>query len=506
MRICSPKCWDGAHLGLGIVMNSLVIGAVAVAVLGAVTPASAQASPGAAPTPVLGQFAPQPCWFPTPSEAGEVQCGQVRVVEGARPIDLSIVVLKSRQSPAAPDPVVFVAGGPGSSAVRNPRRWFSDPIRDRRDLILFDARGSWGSGPFCDELAPVVLANYGADLSLNDQSVLSARAALACAKRASETGIDLGLYRTSAIADDLNAIRRALGVAQWNVFGVSFGTSVALASASLHPEGIRAIVLDSVSPADARWRAKGRENFESALARLLKACSSDAVCAREYPALKSKYERALQSLTDRPLASPDGRVVMNPQDFIMIVHRLLYGPDTIALAPFFIDRIEVRDAAVVGYLGAFLDGAVSGHAYGARWAIDCQGRGVGTRVSRADRAFPITSEYAAVCPVLGVANSDPRAVPGRIANPILVLGGEFDPITPPNVSRRVARSIDGASFVEFSAHGHGVTGSSPCARAVLRAFLDDPKSRVEASCAKEGKTSFATREDAPARLLAMRSR
>jgi pimeloyl-ACP methyl ester carboxylesterase len=61
-------------------------------------------------------------------------------------------------------------------------------------------------------------------------------------------GFDLTAYNSIANASDLNDLRQALGHAQWNLYGTSYGTRVALVTMRAYPDGIRSAVLDSVLP------------------------------------------------------------------------------------------------------------------------------------------------------------------------------------------------------------------------------------------------------------------
>ena len=453
---------------------------------------NASVAPGAALPRVVAPrtptFAARPCWFETPKDAGTIRCGTVRVPAAsdgkAGSIDLGVVVLKATSATPRPDPLVFVAGGPGSTAIRRPTRWISHPARANRDIVLFDARGSWGSGPFCDSLAEDIAKVYADDLTLAAQNAKVRDLAVTCRSQATSLGIRLSDYKTSDLADDLDAVRRALAYPTWNLLAVSYGNAVAIAELRNHPRGIRSVVLDSVSPNEADWRQQAGANYDFALRRVFDACAADVGCRDRYGDLAKEYSDVLSMLATRPLtvASPRGNFTLNPQDFILAVHRMLYSPKTIALVPLAINRIGQRDTGLITTISETLREAVTSHAYGAHFAIDCQGRGVSALPPRGEE-FPITAEYRVVCPALSLANRDARSSGVRRSPvPALVLIGEFDPITPASVSRRVAASLH-ANVIEFRGQGHGVTGSSDCAVSTMIAFLDNPSAKPIAACA-----------------------
>ena len=55
-------------------------------------------------------------------------------------------------------------------------------------------------------------------------------------------------FNTIESSDDLEDLRLALGIEQWNVFGISYGTDHALTYMRLHPKGIRAVGIDGIFP------------------------------------------------------------------------------------------------------------------------------------------------------------------------------------------------------------------------------------------------------------------
>ena len=100
-------------------------------------------------------------------------------------------------------PVVFVHGGPGGGTEGWQRQFF-DPAKYR--IVLFDQRGCGKSTPH--------------------------------AELAENTTWDL--------VADMERIRQHLGIAQWNVFGGSWGSTLALAYAVTHPQATRALILRGI--------------------------------------------------------------------------------------------------------------------------------------------------------------------------------------------------------------------------------------------------------------------
>lgn len=97
--------------------------------------------PGVTGKPALGQgnpptFEKEKCRFDIPSGL-KVQCGFLTVPEnrnkqGSREIRLYVAIIKSRAGKPTPDPVVYLEGGPGGSAVMGIDAWTETPLLDQR--------------------------------------------------------------------------------------------------------------------------------------------------------------------------------------------------------------------------------------------------------------------------------------------------------------------------------------------------------------------------------------
>ncbi|MGH2925205.1 MAG: alpha/beta fold hydrolase [Solirubrobacterales bacterium] len=174
---------------------------------------------------------------PTPKG---LRCGEIKVPLERRDPSLGktrigFVVLgrKDRSRPSRGS-IFAVEGGPGyasSWTVRSYAKLFGG-LLDRRDLVMVDMRGTGRSKPLdCPDL------QYG---RAPDWIALPA-----CAKR---LGRRFSSYRTSAAADDINDVRRALGLGRITLYGDSYGTFLAQSYAFRHPDTLNALVLDSAYP------------------------------------------------------------------------------------------------------------------------------------------------------------------------------------------------------------------------------------------------------------------
>lgn len=170
------------------------------------------------------------------------QCGSVTVpLDRSDPsrgtIDIGYVVLPHTDTgrPAL-GAIVANPGGPGMAATSfAPYDSAFAPLRARRDILLIDPRGTGRSGALsCPGLA-----------QLDPLTVRKAAIAPACAP---ELGPRAGLYGTAAVADDIDAVRAALGIDRLDLWGDSYGTFLMQVYAARHPDHVRSIVLDGAFP------------------------------------------------------------------------------------------------------------------------------------------------------------------------------------------------------------------------------------------------------------------
>ena len=108
-------------------------------------------------------------------------------------------------------------------------------------------------------------------------------AARECYERLSAQGIDLGAYNTTESAADFADLRVALGIAEWNVYGVSYGTDLALTYMREHPEGVRSVTIDSVVPPNLASLGLNWFNAGVTMDRFFAACTADLACNERYP-------------------------------------------------------------------------------------------------------------------------------------------------------------------------------------------------------------------------------
>jgi pimeloyl-ACP methyl ester carboxylesterase len=169
------------------------------------------------------------------------KCGRVSVPldrSGTVPgtISLAVKVHEPLGTGAAQGAVVALAGGPGQGATPYAADFLTvmrSSLRSR-ELVVFDQRGTGHSN-----------ALVCAGLSVSRTPLERRQAAASCAQK---LGPAKDFYSTRDSADDIDAVRQALGIGKVTVAGTSYGTKVALAYAKRYPDHVERLVLDSVVP------------------------------------------------------------------------------------------------------------------------------------------------------------------------------------------------------------------------------------------------------------------
>ena len=318
--------------------------------------ATATANASATPTPVaprtpepitsgVPRFEPAECQFRLPP-GRDVTCGYVVVPEdrssetgSERRVWLHVAIIHSKSDEPAPDPIVYLGGGPGghtSEYTYGIGRMF-DRIYRSRDVIVFDQRGVGLSQPAldCPEVDAYSLEMLDKNPTLEEETRSSLAVYQACRDRLAAEGINLSAYNSAENAADVDDIRRALGYEAWNLYGVSYGTRLALTTMRDHPAGIRSVVLDSVVPLQADLLAEIGPNAERAMDLLFERCGADAACSTAYPDLEMFFFDVVERLNVAPITFrvEPYDVLLDGDDLISILRQLLYISDVIPDLP-----------------------------------------------------------------------------------------------------------------------------------------------------------------------------
>src|SRR5690349_4363135 len=299
-----------------------------VALAALIVPATATAQPSS-------RLSLGPCNLPGVNASSGAKCGMLSVpenrsIEGGRKIDLRVVVFPATGRHRAPDPVFYIAGGPGSSIVEDAPGFASDPplVREHRDIVLVDQRGTGGSHP-------INCLFYGPPDSL--QSFLGDFMPLDAVRRcraqyAKDT--DLTQYTTTIAAADLDAVRAALGAERINLSGGSYGTRAAQEYMRRYPHRVRAAALFGVVPPSEAMPQHFARDAQRSLDAVVAECAADASCKAAFPRLADDVRSVFAGLTRAPARVKQSATVSLSYDMVAETLRyMLYSSTEAGLIP-----------------------------------------------------------------------------------------------------------------------------------------------------------------------------
>jgi pimeloyl-ACP methyl ester carboxylesterase len=461
------------------------------------------------------------CEIPLPDgqDPDNVTCGWLTVPENrrhpeGRAIRLPIVVLKATATKRAPDPLVILAGGPGQWALDSilPRFTgeFAAPIQSKRDIVIFDQRGTGRSEPALNCPEVTSYRDYlGTPPTTTEEDVqIDTQIFRACNDRLIAEGNDLSGYSSAATARDIEDLMTALGYDRFNLYGLSYGTRVALtALRDLPAARIRSAVLDSVVPPQADLVRTG-STVERSFDLLLADCEADPDCKQAFPNLRQttfdlidQFER--EPLMLEPIDPATGEpfpVIIDGDRLVRLAESAFQSSSLIPFVPIF---VTTTAAGVPDLLSAALSVVAAPERYsaGLQNAVLCNEE---TPLIDADRvaqeralvnpaishAYGFPDANMLACPHFGLQAPDPiEKEPVHSDVPALIFAGDYDPNTPATFGQLAAETLPNSFYFEFRGFGHVVlfqqaspTGPPACAMQVMAAFIDDPLHTPDGSC------------------------
>lgn len=429
---------------------------------------------------VLPDGAPFPISVPASfrSTVGFLVVAENREAAASATIKLPVAIIHGASEDTL-GPVLYLSGGPGTSAMSAAEYPGAYPWTKDRDFVVLGQRGTHHAVPAL--MCPEYRDGLGG-VSQSDQSGAlrrQVRDASACRERLEIEGVDLAGYHTAATARDAEDLRRLLSARPWTVYAVSYGTRVALAMARDHAGGVRAMVLDSPLPPHVRYDDESAGNLKEALQSVAADCSAQEPCRRAYPSLWDRFVRVVRPLAVRS-DNPASRAGVRD-----LVRRLDLGSsEAIRSVPAQMDAIA--KGAVPGGESRALP--ASDFAWGMRMSVWCAEalpftRRVGSEPRESFAGLESAVVPPEVCEAWGVParpETEAQAVATRV--PALLLAGEFDALTPPKWAYSAAESLGQSAVVIIRGGGHGVSqewGGDGCAMLLAAGFIADPEAALK---------------------------
>jgi pimeloyl-ACP methyl ester carboxylesterase len=439
-------------------------------------------------------------WYHPPGSKDSLLDGSYPVFENretktGRRINLHVVVLPAVHRDSAGAPIFWFQGGPGVAAT-NDASVFTDPslpYHAYHDIVLIDIRGTGSSHPLnCTSLQ--------IKQTLKDQfaDMYPVAAVKACYDSLSQEA-DLKQYTTTHVVEDIEDVRNWLGYGKICIYGLSYGTRVALVYMKTFPAAIESCILWSPIPTYGRMPLYHARFAQNSLEKVFDDCGRDPACRAAFPDIRSEFEalwkKGRQPASGFAYSDPAGgseRLSISWNAFETKLRSLLYTPAGIRQIPFVVHQ------AYKGNLQPFVDQFPKGVdtnnsiAEGLYLCVTCS---EDVPFIRAGEVDPVTGgtfmgtyridQQTGACAQW--ARGDVPAdwfQPVTAKIPTLIFSGGYDPITPTSTAKEIASHLPNVSLVIIPQMSHLFDGlrHAECFDNVCLNFIDHPGQSPDLSC------------------------
>lgn len=428
---------------------------------------------------------------PLVGEIGRIRVPEDRAKEGGATIEIAFVRYRTTNPEPGP-PVFYLVGGPGPSGIEHcvgPATGRMLRLLDRHDVIGIDQRGTGLSRPNLAESARFEY-ELPTDRAATREDVIAAysRAVERCAAHWKQAGVDLRAYDSVASADDVDDVRRALGVEKIVTWGESYGTHLTIAYLRRHAAQVARSVMIRVEGPD--HTLKLPSTTQRHLERLHALVAADPTFSERLPDFVGTVKRLLTQLAaESPAVVVAGErgeepVVLGPYDLRSYLANALGLAFEVRDVPAAVQRMASGDWSALGEHALSIRRGEVGSAMAL--AVDCASGASAARLARIEkeRADPknllsdaVNVPYPGACGAAGCADlGDAYRAPFACDVPVLFVSGELDARTPPeNVEEIRAWFRNHAHVVATNAGHEAIEMLSPEYRALLQAFLRGEK-------------------------------
>jgi pimeloyl-ACP methyl ester carboxylesterase len=449
----------------------------------------------------------RPCHVPNLDE--EVRCGKYDVYEdraakAGRQISLNIVVVPALSATPAPDPVVWLHGGPGAAATQTVpavKGGFLEALRKDHDLVFIDQRGTGKSNPLTCDLGddPANLQQFFGELLPRDK-------VRQCREKLDKIA-NLALYTTPIAMDDLDEVRAALGYEKINLIAASYGTIAALVYMRQHPDHLRAVFLAGVANTNIRQPLPFAAGAQHAMNLLFEDCVADKDCRAAFPNLKQEFAEVLARFDHGPVIAKlfnlstkqEQSVSIARGNFVERIRLLLYTTTFGRFVPFIIHKAFAGDYLPFETLAVrYNPGSIL--ARGMYLTVTCSEsvpfitrQDILTQTRDTFVGDYRVKVHVAACrewPRGNIRRSYIDPVTSNI--PVLMISGELDASTPPWLGKEALKTLPNGRQVGIRYYGHQL--DSPCIWNLMSNFIAKGSAKdVDINCTKEiRRPPFAT--------------
>ena len=450
----------------------------------------------------------------------ELQVYEDRSNPNSKIITLPVIIIKRGKNHESNDSILFLSGEPleignyfysgvGFNRGKPPKISFSGFKNLDQNIVVIGGRtaeiSAWNH---CS------ISGNGQHFSNPEFAPNEFRVQQICLKEFKGKDIEISSYTSLATAADIEDLRTVLGVEKWNIFGTSYGSRIGFSVMEQYPDTARSAVFDSVVPPQInlfRFTPLTAED-KGSLSYLLKKCKEDAICNSAYPNLEDTLINVIEDLNANPIeitfsicagggvCKPGGLYLLNGYKFVDVIFNFMKSEQMAYDVPRLIYDAKNKDfdrfrrfvySSSTFYSPFNNSWSILGisHICMDESPIKVDGKVFETTNRLDELLFPYFQSQvnlnADICINLMANNPNvDHNQPVQSNTPVLLLAGEYDPVTPVSWAKMALVSLPNSKLIEFQGYGHEVTFSNAqdCVASLLNGFWDNPFSPLDISC------------------------
>ncbi|MBS4066808.1 MAG: alpha/beta fold hydrolase [Chitinophagaceae bacterium] len=425
--------------------------------------------------------------------SGYIDVYENRLTNTGKKIQLYVLIIPALTKSNNP-PLFLIDGGPGVSATASADFYTSkeNPYRQNRDIVVVDVRGTGKSNPLmCPSL------QVKENLQQQFDEMYPATAVKECYDLLSKEN-DLTQYHTANIVMDLEEVRIKLGYKKISLFGLSYGTRVALQYLRMFPQAIESTVLWSPVTTYASIPLYHAIYAEASLSRIWNDCKKDTGCNTAYPSIQKEFTELMNQWKKKPFAyvfndsnGTNKTLTISWNAFQTKLRSLMYSPAGIRKVPYIVHE------AWKGNLQPFIDLFPNGKeinnfiAEGLYLCVTCTEDVPFIQTAAIDSltAGTFMGTYRVDQQKQACANWTKWTIPIDFLQPIsssvptLILTGSFDPVTPPSMAKEISSTLPNSQLVEIPYMSHVFDGlqNEFCFDQMVIDFLNAPMQKLKST-------------------------
>lgn len=392
-------------------------------------------------------------------------------------VEIAFTVIQANPTVRAKEAVLLIPGGPGVPATYAAdmllkRDYITRVLRDGgKDVVIIDPRATGLSSPLlCEELnQPEFQFWYGMSISAKEIKQRTLDTLQRCRDRFEQQGRSFEHYSSMNFAHDAEHLRTALGYSSWLLLGHSYGSRYAQDILTSYPDTVDGALLSAIVPRDSIFTYDQFANTYELFNRIVRECQVQASCQQSFPDFAVQLPDVMKRLESVPIElkienSSVDKITIDGFAFYNVLLGLAYERAGIQIIPLLVNALHNRNDWVLRPIAASLMNIWGDLHYDTFLVVSCNDSvHIDNGYTNApaveglqQQLFEIWQSHNAgvLCGHTGhqALQQHTAQIPQDI--PIVLLDGEYDPVTPTQNSYKLLNEIANAKHLTILGWSH----------------------------------------------------